>query len=220
MSTISFADELPNLLHSKNAQSDYSYFDATKLKLFAGPSIWKYTNLLNGTKTSTETNSNIRQQQQALNIRQRNNVDRGNVGVVGSKRSIRVDVFNQLSAEQIMSGTNNTRDKKTLGISQSALLLRLREKSLNQMQLARKVRPITDLTNLHNFPKLNFEYLHLINRNGETQKGYYDHDDFGDHHFHVSNEYHDDEGNNAAHTFKLWFCSVRRKTRETALSGT
>ncbi|CAF4409156.1 unnamed protein product, partial [Adineta steineri] len=50
ISTISFADQMPNLLHSKDVQSEYSYFDAAKLKLFAGPNIWKYTNLLTTTK--------------------------------------------------------------------------------------------------------------------------------------------------------------------------
>ncbi|CAF5089871.1 unnamed protein product, partial [Rotaria magnacalcarata] len=57
MSTISFADQMPNLLHSKDVQSEYSYFDITKLKLFAGPNIWKYTNLLNTAKLATMDNS-------------------------------------------------------------------------------------------------------------------------------------------------------------------
>ena len=62
-SRISFVDHIPYLLRekvdhlllspiklnfslSKTQPSDYTYFDAMKLKLFAGPYVWKYTNLL------------------------------------------------------------------------------------------------------------------------------------------------------------------------------
>ncbi|CAF1057502.1 unnamed protein product [Rotaria sordida] len=200
MSTVSFANQIPNLLHSKDVQSEYSYFDATKLKLFAGPNIWKYTNLLNTTKTTSINNSIIQQQQQqqAPAIRQRINNDGGNACLTGPKRSIRVDFFNQLSINQIMTGISNGRDKKHVGISQSALLLRLREKSLNQTQLARKLRPLNDLINSHNFPQLNFEYLHLINQYREKQiQQDYDHDDFDDNNnnnnFHVTIEHHDND---------------------------
>ncbi|CAF3056973.1 unnamed protein product, partial [Rotaria sp. Silwood2] len=196
MSTVSFADQMPNLLHSKDVQSEYSYFDATKLKLFAGPNIWKYTNLLNTSKT-IPANNLIIQQPQAPAIRQRLNSEGGNVCIVGPKRNIRIDLFNQLSIDQIMLGVNNGRDKKTVGISQSALLLRIREKSRNQMQLARKLRPLTDLINSHNFPELNFEYLDLINRYREKQQEqiqeYHDQDDFDDNNFHVTIEHQDDE---------------------------
>ena len=198
MSTISFADHMPNLLHSKDVQSEYSYFDGTKLKLFAGPNIWKYTNLLNPAATKP-TNTSTIQQQQAPAIRQRINSG-GNTGIVGPKRSVRVDIFNQISVDQIMSGINGTRDKKAVGISQSALLLRLREKSFNQTQLARKLRPLTDLTNSHNFPQLNFEYLHLINQRRERQQEqihqHYDQEDFDEHDFHVTVDQHGDEGKN------------------------
>ena len=54
------------------------------------------------------------------------------------KRNIRTDIFNQLSIDEIMLGNHNNRDKKSAGTSQSSILLRVREKSLNQMQLARK----------------------------------------------------------------------------------
>ncbi|CAF1113036.1 unnamed protein product [Rotaria sp. Silwood1] len=197
MSTVSFADQMPNLLHSKDVQSEYSYFDATKLKLFAGPNIWKYTNLLNITKIIPTNNSSIIQQQQAPAIRQRINNEGGNICIIGPKRSIRVDFFNQLSIDQIMSNINNGRDKKTIGISQSALLLRIREKSFNQTQLARKLRPLNDLINSPNFPELNFEYLHLINRYKEKKQEQihenHDYDDFDDNNFHVTIEHHDDE---------------------------
>jgi hypothetical protein len=190
MTTISFADQMPNLLHSKDVQSEYSYFDATKLKLFAGPNIWKYKNLLNSNITTTTTNPSIIQQQQAPATRQR--INSGTT--TGPKRSFRIDMFNQTSIDHIMSNTTNGRDKKSVGISQSALLLRIREKSLNQMQLARKLRPLSDLLNSHNFPQLNFEQLHLINRHRERQQEYIQQDDFDDQDFHVTIDHHDDEG--------------------------
>ncbi|CAF1262407.1 unnamed protein product [Adineta steineri] len=198
MSTISFADQMPNLLHSKDVQSEYSYFDAAKLKLFAGPNIWKYTNLLNTTKaTATTTNTSIIQHQQAPAFRHRVNSEVGNLGIVGPKRTVRVDFSNQTFIDQIMLGINNGRDKKSIGISQSALILRMREKSLNQMQLARKLRPLTDLTNSHNFPQLNFERLHVINRLNDKQQEHiqqhYNHDDNDDHDFHITIEHHDDD---------------------------
>jgi hypothetical protein len=198
MSTISFADHMPNLLHSKDVQSEYSYFDGAKLKLFAGPNICKYTNLLNPSTIKT-TNTSTIQQQQAPAVRQRINSG-GNTGIVGPKRSIRVDIFNQMSLDQIMSVSNNTRDKKAVGISQSALLLRVREKSRNQTKLNRKLRPLTDLTNSHNFPQLNFEYLHLINQRRERQQEqihqHYDQEDFDEHDFQATVDHHGDEGNN------------------------
>lgn len=199
MSTISFADQMPNLLHSKDVHSEYSYFDATKLKLFAGPNIWKYTNLLNINKTSMENSSTI-QQQQAPAIRQKVHNEGGTISVIGPKRSVRVDFFNSLPLDHIMTNANNTRDKKSVGISQSALLLRIREKCLNQTQLARKLRPLTDLTNSYNFPELNFEYLHLIHQHRERQQEdiqqHHEQGDFDDDNYHITIEHHDDEGMN------------------------
>jgi hypothetical protein len=185
---------MPNLLHSKDLQSEYSYFDATKLKLFAGPNIWKYTNLLNSSSTAAAVSPSIIQQQQAPATRQRINSG----GTIGPKRNFRVDVFNQISIDQMMSNVINGRDKKSISISQSALLLRLREKNFNQMQLAKKLRPLTDLMNSHNFPQLNFEHLHLINRHRDER--IFNHDEFDDHDFHATIEHHDDEGNHHSYS--------------------
>ncbi|CAF3820927.1 unnamed protein product [Rotaria sordida] len=200
MSTISFADQMPNLLHSKEGQSEYSYFDATKLKLFAGPNIWKFTNLLN-TAQPTANTSIVQQQQAPVTPHKITGIGREGGG--GPKRNIRIDTFNQISIEQIMLGYNNNnnnnsgRDKKAVSTSQSSLLLRIREKSFNQMQLARKIRPLNDLTNFHNFPDLNIEYLDLINRRREQQQQqkqhYYDQDDFDHNDFHVDDHHLDDE---------------------------
>ncbi|CAF0915165.1 unnamed protein product [Adineta steineri] len=195
MSAISFADQMPNLLHSKDVQSDYSYFDATKLKLFAGPNIWKFTNLLN--TNAPIVNTSIVQQQQAPVTPHKitSIVKEGG----GTKRNIRIDISNHVSIDQIMFGNNNNygRDKKVVSTSQSSLLLRIREKSLNQMQLARKIRPLTDLTNSHNFPDLNFEHLDLINRRRERQQQqigqYHDQEDFNEHDFHGDGNHLDGE---------------------------
>ncbi len=205
MSTISFADLMPNLLHSKDLQSEYSYFDAAKLKLFAGPNIWKYTNLLHSSSSKAAASPSIIQQQQAPATRQRINSEGT---TIGPKRSFRVDVFNQMSIDQTMLNVINGRDKKSVNISQSALILRLREKSLNQMQLARKLRPLTDLTNSHNFPELNFE--HIKSRNRQRDERILNHDEFDDHDFHVTIEHHDDddEGNNHTHIRKVYFIGI------------
>nr|BAJ97457.1 predicted protein [Hordeum vulgare subsp. vulgare] len=195
MSTVSFVDQMPHLLHAKEVQSEYSYFDAAKLRLFAGPNIWKYTNLLHATAKSSAANVSTIQQQQAPASRHRLHSEGVNNGIVGPKRSVRVDIFNPMPLDQIMLGATSGRDKKAIGISQSALVLRLREKSFNQMQLARKLRPLTDLTNAHNFPQLNFEQLHSINRHREQSRDqfqqHYQQDDCDDHDFHDAVDHHD-----------------------------
>jgi len=194
MSVISFADQMPSLLHSKDGQSEYSYFDATKLKLFAGPNIWKFTNLLN-TSPPTINTSIIQQQQAPVTPHKVTSIGREGGG---PKRNIRIDISNHPSIDEIMFGNNNHgRDKKAVGTSQSSLLLRIREKSFNQMQLARKIRPLSDLTNSHNFPDLNFEHLDLMNRRRERQQQqmgqYYDQDGLDEHDFHDGREHLDDE---------------------------
>ncbi|CAF2695249.1 unnamed protein product [Rotaria sp. Silwood2] len=192
MSTISFADQMPNLLNSKEGQSEYSYFDAAKLKLFAGPNIWKFTNLLNTTQPTINT-SIVQQQQAPVTPHKITSIGREGGG---PKRNIRIDTFNQISIEQIMLGYNNNgRDKKAVSTSQSSLLLRIRERSFNQMQLARKIRPLSDLTNFYNFPDLNIEYLDLINRRRELQQQhYYDQDDFDHQDFQDDNHPEDENG--------------------------
>lgn len=172
---------MPNLLNSKEGLSEYSYFDANKLKLFAGPNIWKFTNLLNTSTSITApiTNANIsiiQEKQAPITPRKLANLAR----VGGTKRTIRIDIFNQTPMNDIMFGNS---DKRSAGTSQSSLLLRIREKSLNQMQLARKIRPLNDLTNLHNFPDLNIQHLDLLaHRRERQQEQYYDQEDFIDHH--------------------------------------
>lgn len=168
---------MPNLLNSKEGQSEYSYFDANKLKLFAGPNIWKFTNLLN---TSHPTTGNSTVQEKQAPITPRKLISQVREGGVGQKRNIRIDIFDRIkSIDEIMLGNH---DKKSVGTSQSSLLLRIREKSLNQMQLARKIRPLSDLTNSHNFPDLNFQNLDLLtHRRERQQEQYYDQEDFHEH---------------------------------------
>ena len=178
---MSFADQMPHLLHSKDVQSEYSYFDITKLKLFAGPNIWKYTNLLH----SSATTKTVVQHQQAPAHRNKTIQDGAQV-LTGPKRYIRVDFSQTNSIEKLMLGSVNHRERKAIGISQSALVLRVREKNFNQMQLARKLRPLTELSNSHNFPHVDFQRLHRRQLVENIE-------DAGDH---IDDEYmpHDDEG--------------------------
>lgn len=186
---------MPNLLHSKEVQSEYSYFDVTKLKLFAGPNIWKYTNLFQSSTTvvTGPANTSVIQNQQAPATRSKITSEGT---LIGPKRSFRVNIFNAIALDQIMSNVSNSREKKSASISQSALLLRVREKSFNQMQLARKLRPLTDLTNSHNFPQLNFEQILRVHQVQERRDEplLIHHDDLDDHDFHLTIEHHDDEG--------------------------
>ena len=154
-STLSFVDQMPNFLHSKSEKSDYSFFDLTKLKLFAGPNIWKFTNLLQPTTP-------VEQKQAPVTPHKIRHVLRETNGV---KRAVRVDLSRaENSLEQILS---TTREKRNAGSTQSSLLLRQREKTNNQMQLARKIQPLSDLTNFHHFPLLNVEQLEEIHRPDE-----------------------------------------------------
>lgn len=193
MTTVSFADHMPSLLNSKEEKSEYSYFDAAKLKLFAGPNIWKFTNLLNANVPTNNNTSTVQQQQAPVTPHKVTSIARE--GITGPKRNIRVDLFNQICLDNIMLNYNiNGRDKKAVGTSQSSLLLRMREKSSNQMQLARKIRALTDLTNFYNFPDLTIELLESIDRRRARQQqaqDYFDHDDF-DHHDALDG-HHDDE---------------------------
>ncbi|CAF5217667.1 unnamed protein product, partial [Rotaria magnacalcarata] len=150
-------------------------------------------NLLNATVPTADTTSVIQQQQQApVPPHKVTGIAREGGG---PKRNIRVDTFNQVPLDQIMLGCNNNgRDKKVVSTSQSSVVLRMREKSFNQMQVARKIRPLNDLTNFYNFPDLSIEHLELINRRRERQQqqteDYYDHDDFD----HNDADHHDDDG--------------------------
>ena len=108
-----------------------------------------------------------------------------------------MDVFQSTSIDQIMSSNaGGNRERKAASTSQSSLLLRVREKNLNQMQLARKVRALTDLTNFHNFPDLNADYLESINRRrAESQERtdpFFSQEDADGPNFH----HHDDESKN------------------------
>lgn len=181
---MSFAEQMPDLLNSKNEQSEYSYFDAAKLKLFAGPNIWKYTNLLHDQPTETST---VQQKQAMMTPKKLINLNRE---PTINKRSIRVDIFQTSSVEKLMSKTN-LKEKRSAGTSQSAVLLRGREKNLNQMQLARKIRKLTDLTNFHHFPDLNSDLLERINRRfdrSEPEIRHIDEDEFHS----IENDYHDE----------------------------
>ena len=147
--SMSFADQMPNFLHSQSDKSDYSFFDLNKLKLFAGPNIWKFTNLLQ------QTTPNVEQKQAPVTPHKIRHVLRETNGV---RRAVRVDFSRaENSLQQIFS--SSTREKRSVTSTQSSVLLRQREKTNHQMQLARKIQPLSDLTNLHHFPQLNVDEL-------------------------------------------------------------
>jgi hypothetical protein len=148
---VSFVDQMPHLLHSKADISEYSFFDATKLRLFAGPNIWKFTNLLH----TASTDATLFQQKQAPKTPQKHRTIERTLG--GNKRPIRIDMYQSQSIDQLMSNTVEQRERKIIGTMQSSLLLRQREKYLNQMQLTRKLCSLVDLTNLHHFPHVNID---------------------------------------------------------------
>jgi hypothetical protein len=139
---------------SKIDSSEYSYFDSLKLKLFAGPYLWKYTNLLPDT-----IKSNPIPKQQISIIRSR----------IYSKRHFKVDLFNKdqkQSLEELMSF--NSWNRKSLKKCKRKILpttlqkirkFHSHEKNLYQLRLSRRLRPLTDLSCLNYFPDYNLEIL-------------------------------------------------------------
>ncbi|CAF1444880.1 unnamed protein product, partial [Didymodactylos carnosus] len=69
--TSSFFGQIPSLLKNTGSK-EYNYFDVTKLKLFAGPNLWKYVNLL-------ENYSQLPSQQQQAQARERKHTGSGAV---------------------------------------------------------------------------------------------------------------------------------------------
>jgi len=151
---ISFVDHIPQLLRDKVNSSEYSYFDSTKLKLFAGPYLWKYTNLLPDT-----IKLNPISEQQTSRIRSR----------IHSKRYFKVDLFNKdqkKSLDELMS--YNSWNRKSLKKRKRKILpttlQKIRkfpshEKNPYQLRLSRRLRPLTDLSCLNYFPDYNIQIL-------------------------------------------------------------
>lgn len=138
------------LFFSKTDSSEYSYFDSIKLKLFAGPYLWKYTNLLPDT-----IKSNPVSHQQPLIIR--------------PTRQFRLNLFSKelnQTVDELMSFKSwnrkflKKRKRKILPTTlQRSRKFHLHEKNFYQIRLSRKLRPLTDLTSLNYFPDSNLEIL-------------------------------------------------------------
>ncbi|CAF0991705.1 unnamed protein product [Adineta steineri] len=153
-SKMSFADHIPQLLRDKNDSSEYSYFDSAKLKLFAGPYLWKYTNLLPVTIKSIPI-----PEEKTLRKSTR----------IRSTHYFKLDLFNEeknQSLNELMSLDSWTR--KSLKKSKRKILpttlrkssrFHLHNKNEFQLRLSRKLRPLIDLSNFNYFPDYNPEIL-------------------------------------------------------------
>ncbi|CAF0854414.1 unnamed protein product [Didymodactylos carnosus] len=165
LSSMSFADQLPYLLKLKGDQ-EYSFFDASKLKLFAGPNVWKYQNLLDGNSKQV-----IHHQAQApvTAIKRRLRFDSGESQRSGSNSRRRL----QEKCDFFMDGSLNrilgVRSKET---SMKRIVLRSREKQSTEIKLARKLVKTTDLSCPTNFPDLIFESFQtmIMNKKQRLEK--------------------------------------------------
>ena len=145
---ISFVDQIPQLLRQKVSffisdlvdypicsfqtdLSEYSYFDSTKLKLFAGPNLWKYTNLL----------PDLRSHSQKIISHSRT-------------RSIKLNLEDIRSLNDLMHIPISHRKSKLKRLQKPPLS----PIHHHQLRLSRKMRPLTDLFSLHYFPDYHFQY--------------------------------------------------------------
>lgn len=102
--------------------SEYSYFDLTKLKLFAGPYLWKYTNLLPDLRSHPQkTISHSR------------------------TRSLKLNLEDIRSLDDLMHIPISHRKSKLKRLEKPRI-------DHHQLRLSRQMRPLTDLFSLHHFP--------------------------------------------------------------------
>ncbi|CAF3392312.1 unnamed protein product [Rotaria sp. Silwood1] len=159
-SKVSFVDQIPQLLRDKTDVSEYSYFDSLKLKLFAGPYLWKYTNLLPDIIKSVS----ISEQQTSTNRTR-----------IYTKRHYKLNLLNEKrnqSLNKLMSVNSwsrksfKKRKRKILSTTlRQTHKYYLYEKNHYQLKLSRKLRPLTDLSCLNYFPDYNLQNLININEN-------------------------------------------------------
>ncbi|CAF3873868.1 unnamed protein product [Rotaria magnacalcarata] len=147
-----------------------------KLKLFAGPHLWKFTNLLPNTMKSI---SKPQQQASQTNIR------------LSSARHFKLDFLNKKqnqSLDDLMTSNSWTRKpmksrkRKFLStiLYQNRIRSSLHEKNQYQLKLSRKRRAIKDLFCLNYFPDYNLQFLSDANENF-AMHGADDHTDDFDH---------------------------------------
>ncbi|CAF0780062.1 unnamed protein product [Rotaria sordida] len=159
-SKVSFVDQIPQLLRDKTDLSEYSYFDSLKLKLFAGPYLWKYTNLLPDIIKSVST------------AEQPTSISRTRIY---STRHFKLNLLNEKRNQSLNHLMNfNSWNRKSLKKRKRKILsttLRqtrkyyLHEKNHYQLKLSRKLRPLTDLSCLNYFPDYNLQNLFNTNEN-------------------------------------------------------
>ncbi|CAF1681472.1 unnamed protein product [Rotaria magnacalcarata] len=175
-SKMSFVDNIPQLIRDQADLSEYSLFDSMKLKLFAGPHLWKFTNLLPNTMKSI---SKPQQQASQTNIR------------LSSARHFKLDFLNKKqnqSLDDLMTSNSWTRKpmksrkRKFLStiLYQNRIRSSLHEKNQYQLKLSRKRRAIKDLFCLNYFPDYNLQFLSDANENF-AMHGADDHTDDFDH---------------------------------------
>ncbi|UJR36803.1 hypothetical protein I4U23_029517 [Adineta vaga] len=168
-SKMSFADHIPHLLRDANDSSDYSYFDSSKLKLFAGPYLWKYTNLLPDTIKSTRSFP----EQQISKFRAR----------IRSTHRFKLDLTNEEQYQTLNDMMlSNSWTRKSSKRQKRKILSKTLCKS-HQLKLSRKLRPIIDLSSFNYFPDLNSQIFSLPDE-------LYPINDEDNYHFDLSN--HDD----------------------------
>ncbi|CAF4276045.1 unnamed protein product [Rotaria sp. Silwood2] len=159
-SKVSFIDQIPQLLRDKTDLSEYSYFDSLKLKLFAGPYLWKYTNLLPDIITSVS----ISNQQTSINRTRIYSARRFKLNLLNEKRNQSLNKlmnFNLLSKKSLRK-----RKRKILSTTlRPTRKYYLHEKNHYQLKLSRKLRPLTDLSCLNYFPDYNLQNLFNTNEN-------------------------------------------------------
>jgi len=137
------------------------------LKLFAGPHLWKYTNLLPDTIKSKP-------------------IPDKNPSRINSIRHFKLDLFNKeiqnQSLDELMS--LNSWYRKSLKKYKRKILpttlkqtrqFRFPEKNHYQLKLSRRIRPVTDLSSLHYFPDYNNLQI-ISNTNDNYQCDSMDHD--------------------------------------------
>ncbi|CAF1390088.1 unnamed protein product [Adineta ricciae] len=149
---MSFVDHVPHLLRENTELSDYTYFDATKLKLFAGPYVWRYVNLLpNIIKPSLATCENTSIIQNRLANSQPSSscklirTFRLNFSTGEDKRSV-TDIMN---LNPLSKAIIRKRKQNTMHLSIP--------KHTHQLRLTRRACPLTDLMHSNNFSEFIFD---------------------------------------------------------------
>ncbi|CAF3972737.1 unnamed protein product [Adineta steineri] len=148
---LSFVDSVPSLLREKTDPSDYTYFDATKLKLFAGPYVWKYINLLPDLiKPSLPTN-------QSTSINNNRLAKTSVHPLYKTRRNFKLDLSNhdkQRSVNELMA--INPLSKSIIKKQKRTILTNISQHN-HQLRLSRSFCSINELMRSNNIPELIFD---------------------------------------------------------------